>query len=63
MLPFPSSTKWQQGVGAEGNPCTSEEKKWVLEAQHVISQRYLISNMHVCRECFQWTGLTFIFRI
>lgn len=26
MLPFPSSTKWQQGVGAEGNPCTSEEE-------------------------------------
>lgn len=50
MLPFPSSTKWQQGVGTEGNPCTSEEmgsrgsacdKPEIFDFQYACMQRKL----------------------
>lgn len=46
---------------AESNQCTPEG--WALQPQCVICQIYLISNMHVCIESFQWLELTFIFSI
>jgi hypothetical protein len=49
-LPFSNPTKWQQSMGAEGNPCTSEEmgssgsacdKPDIFDFQYACMQRKL----------------------